>query len=413
MLHLTFTCNTCPKSGKLSDYTPYFTKGTSIQFWWDDEKGWLHATCLNDITRNLSRGIIRWMVKMKFEEDNETFSYAFHPKDSRWKIKIEKKEAANEAKSKAPKKQEAAVKKSKAPSTKKKEKVPFTITADSDSEDDAVLSQLKPSPKSKSPPSSEKDASKNVKALPSITPVAKKDVTTKTLQKPVDLGLIDKGAKAKSRDVAAEMPKSTDLAKNSTNSTTAGGDAIFVTKPKPASISFQYNAVSSYSAAAAASSAATSKFMGQKKNDTIPASKFHKSTAKMSDPFQRTQLPNAASKLSPFSAGVGDKLKVAASNAVKRSRDAASATTKPAMSKTIGGLTVMDGMYRPTHMVKPSVAKPKDKTMTEKIYNKAREEAKSFMAGMMDKKPDEEEAEKPFSTSSDEEEELDVKIGQE
>jgi hypothetical protein len=35
------------------------------------------------------------------------------------------------------------------------------------------------------------------------------------------------------------------------------------------------------------------------------------------------------------------------------------------------------------------------------------------MAGMMDKKPDEEEAEKPFSTSSDEEEELDVKIGQE
>jgi hypothetical protein len=552
---------TFPKSGKLSDYTPYFTKGTPVQFWWDNEQGWLHATCLNDITRNLSRGIIRWIVKMKFKEDDEIFSYAFLPKDNRWKIKIENNES-EEAKSKVPKKQKAVAKKSKddkssnkeekapftiatdsdieddvvlsqlKPSSKskstpklkaptkqkgavkkskddkssnKEEKAPFTIATDSDMEDDVVLSQLKPSSKSKSTPklkaptkqkgavkkskddksinkkekcaftiatdsdmeddvvlsqlkpsskskstpklkaptkqkgvgkeakddqssnkkekcaftiatesdmeddvvlsqlkpsskskstqNTKRDALKKEKALPSVTPVAKNDATKKTFLKTVDLCY---GG-----------------AKNAKSTAATGGDAIFVTKPKPASISFQYNSVGSYSAAAAANSAATSKLMGQKKNETIPACKFHKSTAKMSNPFQTTHHPSAAAKSYPFSARAEDTIKMATSKAMKSSRDAAYAATKPAKPKTIGCLTVMDGLNRPTQLVKPRATIPKEKTMTEKIYNKAHEEAKSFMAGMMDKNPHEEKAERPFSTSSDEEEELDVKIGRE
>ncbi|KAL7481829.1 hypothetical protein ACHAW6_007515, partial [Cyclotella cf. meneghiniana] len=75
------------KSGRISSYLPYLTATTPIQYWWNDEDGWLHATILKSIYKVVTSKIIKWVVKVEFE-DGEQISLAFHPADKRWKVKI-------------------------------------------------------------------------------------------------------------------------------------------------------------------------------------------------------------------------------------------------------------------------------------------------------------------------------------
>lgn len=343
---------------------------------------------------------------MEFEEDDETFSYDFHPKDSRWKVKINKdemnedetlKEVEDKKKKSAKKKESKSVtakKESKKPVKKKEAKASkkaeasFTIAEDSDMEDDIVLADLKPRNES----TAQKD---EVGALPNVTPAEKAGHKVPEIKfKPIDLGLIDKkDSKPSNSQVAKKAPPA--------KPSTSGGDAIFVNKPKPTYTSFR--STNHYSAVAASSTAATSKLLASKKNVTIPASQFHKSTVKKSNPFQLSQI--TASK-STFSANVKGAFKKVSSQIVKRSKESeaalAAAKARKAEPKTAGALNVMTGLYRPTQMTQPGASKPRPKTEIEKQYERDSKKADSFMLSMTDKKPEEEESKQPFCTSSPE-----------
>lgn len=75
------------KSGKISSYLPYLTATTHIQYWWNHEEGWLHATILKSIYKVVTENFIKWVVKVEFE-DGVKIGLTFHPGDKRWKIKV-------------------------------------------------------------------------------------------------------------------------------------------------------------------------------------------------------------------------------------------------------------------------------------------------------------------------------------
>jgi hypothetical protein len=415
-----FVLQSLVQTGKISDYTRFFTKGTSIQFWWDEEQGWLHATLLKDIERSLSRGMIRWQVKMKFAVDQNVHSHSFHPKDARWKIKIEKdtgkadnaktsKKAKVENKTKA--KGGAPVKKSvkKVKKASEKKAASFTIPCDSDLEEDTDTSG-----KSKA---NQKSASKEV--VPTVTPTAttdsgvdkrpkrkpgpidlgllvkKSDKQTKSKPGPIDLGLLEKKeSKASSGKVSgavkvAEKPtESSSMAtKNVKAKCTQGGDPIFIAQAKPS--------VATLVQTSNIKPATTFKKLPAQA--TVPASKFHAhmSTKKSADPFQRTQMPAAANGLS---ARVQSALKDVASKSIRSKEHNASSsikrdTNRKAGPKTSGVMTVMTGYNRSTTSVKGN-----PETDVEARMEKHKNEAMNFMKGL--KEPVERQ---PFFNSSSEE----------
>lgn len=402
----------------MSDYTPYLTKGTSVQFWWDDEKGWLHATLLKDIKRQLGRGIIRWMVNMQFEEDDETFSYCFHPKDNRWKIKIDnttKKDSDEtstvmEAKaSKKPKKTKKPVVK-RSDDTKNPKNDTFAIAVDSDSVDDILnematdkkkaQASIKEDEKGMSNKSNQEFAPKE-EALPKVTPATKSD--------PIDLGVLNKVTTTKSKPsagstkFAAKTAKQTEsLTKKNVpaNLSSSCGDEIVVIKSKPATTFTSFQATSSFIKPAA------SKLFAQQKQATIPAASFHKSSRSMktsSGSFYRTQLPAATTAASfTLPAKVESKIKEISSKTIKRSKEInVSAAAKPAGPKTTGVMTVTTGFDYSAKLVKSGPTN-RPKTHAQVLREKAQKEAEDFMNSLKDKEPEEDSAKKPFSSSSDE-----------
>ena len=407
----------------MSDYTPYFTKGTSVQFWWDDEKGWLHATLLNDIKRQLGRGIIQWMVKMRFEEDDETFSYCFHPKDNRWKIKIDDNTKKDSHKTSSAMETKAAKKpkKTKKPITKKSNDIKnpknekFAIAVDNDSEDDMTLNEMA-ADKNKARASikgrfeddkeiSSKSSQESLPkkgSLPKVTPAAKSE--------PIDLGVLNKVTKAKSNpsadstgfDAKTAKPTGSLTKKNvPANLSSSCGDKIVINKPNAATNFTSFQATSNFI------KPPKPKMFAQQKQATVPAASFHKSSRSMttsSGSFHRTQLPAAATKTSSFAltANIKSKIKEVSSKTIKRSKEIyASAAAKPAGPQTTGVMTVMTGLDYPAKTMKSGSAH-RPKTHTEVLRDKAQKQAKDFMNSLKDKEPEEDTAKKPFSTSSDE-----------
>ena len=412
-----FVSSNTNKSGKLSDYTSYFTKGTVVQFWWNDDKGWLQATLLKDIKRTLSRGMIKWNVEMKFDVDGETLKYCFLPKDKRWKVKIEDdgdsdesmtlKEVEAEKKAKvkrgtsAKKTKPQAAKgpaKKKGKSSKKKEAL-FTIAIDSDAGDE----------------SNHKSASQmnNTEAVPKVTPVGKKDSTKGSHKKPepVDLGLLDKKKTnatksanvGQKKDGHTNTSKQTDLrssAKKSVKTSSKEGDAIIVQKTNQVGVTFQ--------AKNHFSKPAPSKLFGQKKQDTVPASSFHRSNKKCtanSNPFTLTQMPAGSTNTTSFSlsAKVQSSIREVSSKTIKRSKEnEASSSAKTAGPKTTGAMTVMTGIGRSTTSTKGSSASNRLKNNAKAQYEKNYRHACDWMNSLKEKTPDE--AKDSFSTSSEENE---------
>ena len=395
------------KSGKLSDYTSYFTKGTTIQFWWDEDKGWLQATLLKDIKRSLSRGMIKWNVEMKFDIDGETFKYCFLPKDKRWKVKIEDDGKSDES---------TTLKEIEA---EKKTKVKRGTSAKTSKQQPA-----KGSSKKKWKSSKKKEASFTI-ALDSDTEVNKVKLVGKKghekKSQPVDLGLLDK-KKTKTIDSASEGKKKKDHIKSTDalktiskqadssssesvkTSSTKEGDAIIVQKANK--VGFTFQAKSNFS------KPAPSKLFAQKKQDTIPASSFHRSNKKCTtvnaNPFTRAQMQVDNTNPASFSLSteVLSSIREVSSKAIKKSKKSESVSSvKTVGPKTSGAMTVMTGMGRSTTSIKGSSDSDCLGTIAKAQYEKHRKHACDWINSLKEKAPDDTPAKDVFSTSSTEENE--------
>lgn len=372
------------KSGKLSDYIGYFTKGTSVQFWWDDDKGWLHAKLTKDIQRNLSRGTIRWDVKMNFEQDDELFSYSFHPNDKRWKVKIESKNDEI-IENKMLKNMERAGN-TIAKSTKKLTAKKSVENKDKASNKMATCTVLAGCDSSK-PNSIEKCVSKRKHGMYKVASIA---AAEKSLPEPIDLGLLDKKAPNVSKKPSPTKPGS--ISRKNLKPFNSNGDAIFVKKAQStASISFQTS--SSYS------KLVSRKLSVPKKQETIPASNFHKFTTKTNS-NQLVHKPVTSYLLPP---NVQSKLQEISSKTIQRSKEQYfSSMNKKAGLKTTGLMTVMTGLTHKTKTMKDTSDQRRPKTHTEKLYERSKQEASKFFDQIM-KGSDKETEVKPFSMSSSDE----------
>eukprot|EP00804_Cyclotella_cryptica_P005197 CCRYP_014242-RA/>CCRYP_014242-RA protein AED:0.06 eAED:0.06 QI:414/1/1/1/1/1/3/578/785 len=188
------------KSGKISSYLPYLTATTRIQYWWNHEDGWLHATILKSIHKVVTSKIIKWVVKVEFE-DGEKASLTFHPGDKRWKVKIGPVDKKTETKEDGGK---GGRKRGGMPSEKKIKKSPANPASNRKNDEKKVgkKSSAKAGSGGSEPVESNAQASGGAD-----------DCHAVEMSKPTDLGLLVKNDNTKPRGsrTTVNMSKPTDL----------------------------------------------------------------------------------------------------------------------------------------------------------------------------------------------------------